>query len=65
MIRTREEAIEQAAKFIYSEKGDRLGIEYVGWDNETEDVRDEWREDVRKTINAYELFRDGRIPAST
>lgn len=48
-----EAAIEAATKFIYENKGDRKGILYVGWDAETEEVRQSWRNDVRPTIEAY------------
>ena len=50
----RDEAIEAAAKSIYEDKGDRKGIDYVGWDNEPDEVRDQWRVDVRRSIDAYE-----------
>ena len=50
----REQAIEVAARFIYENKGDRLGKDYIGWDKEPDDVKAEWRNDVRITINAYE-----------
>lgn len=50
----REQAIEAAAKRIYEIKGDRLGKDYIGWDKEPEEVKAEWRVDVRATIDAYE-----------
>ena len=53
----RDTAIEAAAKSIYEGKGDRVGIDYVGWDNEPESVKDQWRLDVRGTIDAYEAAR--------
>lgn len=54
---TREEAIEAAAKSIYEQKGDRLGKDYIGWELEPEKVKDDWRVDVRATIDAYETAR--------
>lgn len=50
----RNAAIEAAAQAIYEIKGDRKGIEYIGWDKEPDEVKDDWREDVRATIDAYE-----------
>ncbi len=50
----RERAIEAAARFIYEAKGDRVGVNYVGWKREPKSVKDEWRQDVRETIEAYE-----------
>lgn len=54
---TRDEAIELAARHIYETKGDRLGKNYVGWNREPEDVKEDWRRDVRETIDAYERAR--------
>lgn len=54
MMTKRDQAIEAAAKFIYEDKGDRKGIEYIGWHKEPEEVKDEWRRDVRATIDAYD-----------
>ena len=54
---TRDAAIESAAKKIYEVKGDRLGKEYIGWDKEPDEVKDDWRVDVRATIDAYEAAR--------
>lgn len=50
----RDFSIEAAAKAIYEGKGDRIGKDYIGWDNEPEEVKDGWRVDVRATIDAYE-----------
>lgn len=50
----REQAIETAARRIYEIKGDRLGKDYIGWDKEPDGVKDDWRTDVRATIDAYE-----------
>ena len=35
-------------------KGDRLGKLYVGWDQESAEVKAEWLMDVAETIDAYE-----------
>ena len=51
---TRDDAIEAAAKSIYESKGDRLGKDYIGWDKEPDEVKADWRLDVRATIEAYE-----------
>ena len=50
----RDAAIEAAARAIYEIKGDRKGIEYIGWDREPDDVKEDWRTDVRATVDAYE-----------
>ena len=51
---TRNEAIEIASRAIYEQKGDRLGKNYIGWPAEPEEVKEEWRVDVRAAIDAYE-----------
>lgn len=50
----RDKAIEIAAQAIYEAKGDRIGKDYIGWDKERDEVKDDWRVDVRATICAYE-----------
>lgn len=52
---TRDQAIEAAAQHVYEIKGDRLGKDYIGWHKEPDEVKDEWRKDVRTTIDAYEV----------
>lgn len=47
------DAIEAAAKRSYKYEGDRRGIHYIGWENEPEKVREEWRASVRVPITAY------------
>lgn len=48
-----ETALEAATRRIYEDKGDRIGIKYVGWEHEPEEVKNEWRQDVRLTVAAY------------
>jgi len=50
----RDRAIEVAARHIYEDKGDRLGKDYIGSEREPEEVKADWRTDVRATIDAYE-----------
>lgn len=45
--------LEAASIRIYEDKGDRKGICYVGWSAEPEDVKAQWRDDVRVSIAAY------------
>jgi hypothetical protein len=54
MTDKREDAIEHAARHIYADKAKRLHKDVVGWDAEPEEIKDEWRKDVRATIDAYE-----------
>lgn len=46
-------ALEAATKAIYEDKGDRKGVNYVGWEHEPENVKAQWRVDVRFSIEAY------------
>ena len=46
-------AIETSAKHSYEYEGDRRFIKYVGWDNENEATKEEWRESIRQSVNAY------------
>lgn len=48
-----EAALEAATKHIYEDKGDRKGVMYVGWEHEPEEVKAQWREDVRVSVEAY------------
>lgn len=57
-----ERALEAAAKRSYEFEGDRKHIAYVGWDNEPEDVKAEWRESVRVAVGAFQ--RATGYPAS-
>ena len=49
-----EKQIETVARQMYEAKGDRKGICYAGWDNEPESIKDEWRHDIRQTIELAE-----------
>ncbi len=47
------DALEAASKRIYEDKGDRKGVLYIGWDDEPESVKAQWRDDVRVSVEAY------------
>jgi hypothetical protein len=46
-------AIEAATQRIYEDKGDRKGVNYIGWEFEPEEVKAQWREDVSVSVVAY------------
>ncbi|MGE4339431.1 MAG: hypothetical protein AB7E55_26195 [Pigmentiphaga sp.] len=50
----REAAIEAAARQSYEYEGHRKGVKYIGWENELDDIRSEWRSSVRVVLDAYE-----------
>lgn len=46
-------ALDAAARRVYEDKGDRIGVIYVGWDAEPESVKAQWRADVSVSVSAY------------
>jgi hypothetical protein len=60
-IHVSETALEAATKAIYEDKGDRKGVMYIGWDHEPEDVKAQWRVDVRFSVEKYLAALPGTV----
>jgi hypothetical protein len=62
---THSEAVEAAAKHSYEHEGDRKGVFYIGWENEPEEVKAEWRGCVSEPIAAYLEARGAVLCSAT
>lgn len=49
-------AIEAAARKVYETSAWRQGVSCVGWDNESEDYKNQWRADCESTLRAALTF---------